>query len=144
MIDVAVDDFAVRLPRELDDSELSRAAVLLADAAAEVEDAIRDHGIDPDSWLVGSNLRRAKRVVRGMTAFAILIGENLGLQSWSTGTGPYSESATYSGAVAPLKLWGEVELTDQMLSYLRLSTPPVLFESPPHDQWPEERRPWNR
>lgn len=140
MLDIDVEKLAVRLPRELDDFEKERAVLLIEDAIAEVDDAIRDHGAEPRDWLVGSNLRRAQRVVRAMVAYAVLVGEDVGKASWSVATGPYNESVSYNSSVGPVSLWGEVELTEQMLAYLRLTSAPVVFEAPPHDKWPEVRR----
>lgn len=144
MIPVTSEDLASRLPRDLDTEEWLRAGVLLEDAIAEVEDAITDAGYDLTVWLESSrNVRRAQRVVRAMVAVAILTGEDVGKASWSVATGPYNESITYA-SVAPVALWGEVELSTAMLSYLNLGSAPVEFSFPAPDRWPEVRRPWSR
>lgn len=149
MLIVPLDDLTKRLPRPLDPDESSRAEVLLKDAAQEIMDAIADAGYRPEEWLSESrNSRRALRVARAVVAEAILIGEDIGKTSVSTGTGPFSDSATFHGTVQPPHLWGEVELSDDHLNYLGLGIddrggPRWSFPPPLH--FPGDARwPWNR
>lgn len=138
MFEVSINDLEVRLPRTLGVDERSRAVALLGDAVEEIEDAITGSRYAPAAWLsVSRNRRRAVRVARAMVARAILVGEGAGQSSWSTGTGPYSESVTYSGDIKSPLLWGEVELTDDMAAYLGLGRGGPRGSFPPPPRWPE-------
>lgn len=143
MMMIDIKDLEVRLPRQLDADEKARAIALLGDAVAEIEDAITDTGRVPAVWIaIGRNRRRAVKVARAMVAQAILIGEDIGKSSWSTGTGPYSDSASYRGDIPLPELWGEVDLTESHLDYLGLVRGGPRWSFPPPLRYPE--RPWNQ
>ena len=134
-LQIPIEELLPRFPRPLDTFEQDRAAELLSDAIDEVTDAITDAGHNPTMWLVRPrNARRARRVVRAMVAQAILIGEDIGRQSWSEASGPFSEQVTYRGSIPAPDLWGEVELTDKMKTYLGLTSGGPRWKFP---------RPWS-
>lgn len=142
---VPLRDLLKRLPRPLDPAEVSRAETLLDDAAQEVADTLEDHGVDPADWLAEPRqARRATRVVRAMVAQAVLIGDALNTTSIATGTGPYSDSVTWDARIAPLTLWGEAELTADMLHYLGVHTNGPRGRFPTVPTWPGGGLPWRR
>lgn len=142
---VPLRDLLKRLPRPLDPTETSRAETLLDDAAQEVADTLEDHGIDAAVWLSEPrHSRRATRVVRAMVAQAVLVGDALNTSSIATGTGPYSDSVTWNANLAPLTLWGEAELTADMLHYLGVHTNGPRGRFPAVPAWPGGGLPWRR
>lgn len=144
-LDVPISDLLNRLPRPLDPGEVSRAETLLGDAAQEVIDTLEDHGMNPADWLAEPRQeRRATRVVRAMVAQAILVGDALNTASIATGTGPYSDSVTWDARIAPLKLWGEAELTADMLHYLGIHTTGPRGRFPAVPPWPGGGLPWRQ
>ena len=109
---VSVKDLAAIFPRPLDVEEQSRAESLIAAADDRIREAFERRGRDLDGevestpWLA----RTYRRVVREMVSAAILIGDNVGLSSASSATGPQSDSVTWSQGI-PIS-WGFIELTD--------------------------------
>lgn len=120
MFTLTVDDVMSVFPRPLVDDELGRAENLVHAAVELIEEEFLRRGRDYHAEAEGSRLLQltVKRVVREMITSAIIVGDNIGVASVSSTTGPESDSITYSQGVGIN--WGGVWMTQKWLRDLGL------------------------
>lgn len=137
---VDIEEFTSRFPRRLTSFERDRAQLLLQDAADEITAAFaREHRnltteLTRHKWLPPV----ARRVVREMTAAAILVGDQAGKRQAQTTAGMVSESSTWFDVTSVS--WGEPVLSDAHRRDLGLAAGGYARGSfPPAPRWPERR-----
>lgn len=136
---VTAEDVISVFPRELEDHEQARLAVLLDASLSLVRAEFLRVGRDFDqelttvSWLPVF----AKRVLVSMVTAAILVGENVGIRSVTQTTGAITDSVTFADVSSAD--WGGVRLTDSQRRDLGLpvGAAPLGF-SPRPEKWPEK------
>lgn len=119
-MEITVDDVAGVFPRPLLDEERTRMATLIEQSLELIELEFAKRGRDFTHEVASSRLLQlaAKQAVRAMVSQAVLIGDNVGVSSASSTTGPQSDSVTYSQGVGIH--WGGVGLDDAILDLLGL------------------------
>lgn len=136
---VTVRDVESRFPRELEDFERSRLAVLLHDAEDLIRVAFARVGRDLDAELETGVLwlpSAVRRVIREMVSSAVGVGLNVGVRSVTSTSGPQSDSITFAevGSAA----WGGVMLSSAHRLELGLPVGAVpTGEFPRPSRWPE-------
>lgn len=141
MLEIDAEYVADRLPRDLTEDEMERLGVLIDDAVELIEVAFLRAGRDFHAeletvpWLGSA----ARRVVLEMVSAATMIGNNAGMRSVSSTTGPQSDSVTFSDVDSVS--WGGVKLTDELLKLLGLWQRGARGRFPRPRRWPERWSP---
>ncbi|WP_165164914.1 Gp19/Gp15/Gp42 family protein [Corynebacterium qintianiae] len=121
MVQITVDDVVDVFPRPLLDEERTRMAALIAQALELIELEFLRRGRDFQAeYTLSRWLQLAtKQAVRAMVFQAVLVGDNIGVASVSSTTGPQSDSITYSQGIR--FHWGGVGIDGSVLDLLGLA-----------------------
>lgn len=136
-MDVTVEDLRKLLPVPIDPGAESRVKALIDSAIEKIKRVFLKEGRDFDAeilrvpWLSAE----ARDIVLEMVAAAVMMGDNAGVRSASSTTGPQSDSITYAHVDAVN--FSGVRLTTAMLEALGLIVGGPLFIFPPARGWPE-------
>lgn len=139
-MEIDLEGLKKRFPRPLTLDEEDRLVLLAQDALDQIRIAFLRRGRDFDRELETVPWLRfaAQSAVRHMVNAAVLVGQNVGVRSLSSTTGPTSDSITYSDVNAAS--WGGVLLTDGLLEQLGLGVRGARGRFPRPLRWPERFR----